>query len=164
MRDERGRRRRLARRVPIAGAVALVLAQLVPVTRDNPAVGSDVDAPPAVAAVLRRACYDCHSHETVWPWYSRVAPVSWLVAHDVDHGREELNFSTWSAYDDAKRRKKLKETVEEVAEGEMPPWYYVLVHPEARLADADVELLRAWAAASGARAPHPIGVARRAGP
>ena len=95
-------------------------------------------------AVLRRACYDCHSHETVWPWYSTVAPISWLVAHDVHEGREELDFSTWDAYAPAKRAKLLRETAKETSEGEMPPWYYVLVHPDARLANEDVVLLRTW--------------------
>jgi mono/diheme cytochrome c family protein len=131
-------------RVLAAAAVALVAAQLFPIARSNPPVSADVAAPPEVAALLRRACYDCHSNETVWPWYSRVAPISWLVAHDVRHGREELNFSVWDTYDPAKRRKKLTETVKEVVEGEMPPWSYVLVHPDARLRAADHERLRAW--------------------
>ena len=116
------------------------------IARSNPPVTGDIGAPPEVAAVLRRACYDCHSHETVWPWYSRVAPISWLVAHDVREGREELNFSAWDRYDPAKRRKKLAKTVEEVDEEEMPPWYYALVHPDARLSAAERELVRAWAA------------------
>jgi cytochrome c551/c552 len=136
---------RLIRRALVGLVVAVVLAQLVPITRTNPPVAADVAAPLDVAMVLRRACYDCHSNETVWPWYSRVAPISWLVAHDVDEGRDELNFSAWGAYDAAARRKKLKKTLEEVAEGEMPPWYYVFVHPPARVSPADGERLRAWA-------------------
>ena len=63
----------------------------MPVTRQNPPVTGDVTAPADVGGILRRACYDCHSHETVWPWYSRVAPASWLVAHDVDEGRGFIN-------------------------------------------------------------------------
>jgi cytochrome c551/c552 len=131
-------------------AVALVAVQLVPVTHTNPPVGGDVAAPAEVAALLRRACYDCHSNETVWPWYSRVAPASWLVSHDVEEGREELNFSTWADYSAKRRAKKLKETAEEVSEGEMPPWYYVLLHPEARLDDAERTRLLAWTADAGA--------------
>ena len=77
-------------------------AQLVPVERTNPPVEAEIVAEPEVHALLRRACYDCHSHETVWPWYAWVAPVSWLVAHDVDHAREELDFSRFESYD-AKR-------------------------------------------------------------
>lgn len=138
---------RLLRRVAVGLGVAVVLAQLVPVARTNPPVSADVAPPADVAATLRRACYDCHSNETVWPWYSRVAPVSWLVAHDVDEGRDELNFSAWGAYDAVKRRKKLNETVKEITEGEMPPWYYVVMHPPARLSPADVERVRGWAIA-----------------
>jgi hypothetical protein len=135
---------RLIRLALAAATIVLVLAQLIPVARTNPRIAANV-APADVDAVLRRACYDCHSHETVWPWYSRIAPISWMVAHDVNHGREELNFSTWDAYEASARRKKLKETIDEVADGEMPPWYYVLMHPEARLNSSDQEHLRAWA-------------------
>jgi hypothetical protein len=129
----------------------LVAAQAVRVERTNPPVARDVDAPADVREILRRACYDCHSHETVWPWYSRVAPVSWLVAHDVREGREELDFSTWDAYPPAKRTKKLRKSMEEVDEGEMPPWSYTLMHPDARLGAADRETLRTWTAAARER-------------
>lgn len=142
---------RLVKRAAGAVVVLLLAAQLVRCKRTNLPVTADIAAPPEVAAVLRRACYDCHSHETVWPWYTRVAPVSWLVAHDVDEGREELNFSIWAAYDRGRKLKTLKESAETTAEGEMPPWYYVLMHPEARLDDGDKELLRAWTAEEGAR-------------
>ncbi|HZP42335.1 MAG TPA: heme-binding domain-containing protein [Candidatus Binatia bacterium] len=136
------------KRLGLALAGFLVVAQLVRPARTNPPVESDVEAAPEVKAVLRRACYDCHSHETVWPWYARVAPVSWLLAHDVNEGRRELNYSRWATYDPRNRVKKLRETVEEVREGEMPPWYYVLLHPDARLSDADRARLDAWAAAT----------------
>jgi hypothetical protein len=131
--------------VVLGVVVVLVAIQLVPVDRSNPRVEAEVPAPPEVRAVLRRACYDCHSHETVWPWYSRVAPVSWLVAADVHEGREELNYSTWNRYGAKKRVKKLKETWEEVEEGEMPPWWYLVVHRDAVLSAADRVSLRDWA-------------------
>ena len=85
----------------VGGALAVVLAgiQLVPVERTNPPVESEVAAPPAARAVLRRACYDCHSHETRGPWYAQVAPISWLVANDVQEGRRELNCSQWQRRD-----------------------------------------------------------------
>jgi hypothetical protein len=109
-----------------------------------------VPAPTEVLAVLERACYDCHSHETKWPWYSRVAPVSWLVAHDVREGREELNFSTWNRLDSKKQVKAMHESWEEVEEGKMPPWFYLPPHPEARLTAEDREVLRAWSRSVGA--------------
>ena len=130
--------------------VLAVGAQLVPVERTNPPVTGEVAASEEIAALLRRACYDCHSNETVWPWYSRVAPVAWLVAHDVNHGRHELDFSTWTAYPADRQRKKLKRTSDEVAEDEMPPWYYELMHPAARLTAAEKTALGAWADAERA--------------
>jgi hypothetical protein len=134
--------------IAVSGLVlllALVAIQLVPVDTRNPPVTGDVPTSPAVKAVLRRACYDCHSHETRWPWYGRVAPVSWLLARDVREGRAELNFSTWDQYSAQQQVKKLKESWEEVAEGEMPPWFYLPAHREARLSAEDRALLRQWA-------------------
>jgi hypothetical protein len=125
--------------------VALVAIQLVPVETSNPPVTGDVPTSAAVKAVLRRACYDCHSNETLWPWYSRIAPVSWLLARDVREGRAELNFSTWNRYSTQQQVKKLKESWEKVAEGEMPPWFYLPVHRDARLSAEDRVLLRQWA-------------------
>jgi hypothetical protein len=133
------------KRAIVALAVFLVAGQLVRPARTNPPVTAEVDAPEPIRAVLRRACYDCHSNATVWPWYAAVAPVSWLVAHDVDEGRDELNFSTWDAYAAKKRAKKMEEIVEVLEEDEMPLWYYVLLHPEARLTDAERAALEGWA-------------------
>jgi hypothetical protein len=132
------------RRALLVALVALVAIQFVPVPRSNPPVETEVPAPAPVREILKRACYDCHSHETRWPWYSRVAPVSWLVAHDVDEAREHVDFSAWNRYDPPKRAKQLEEIWEEVEEGEMPLWFYVLLHPEARLSDEDRAVLRRW--------------------
>jgi hypothetical protein len=133
------------RRVALGILVALAAIQLVPVNRSNPAVEAEVPAPPVVRAILRRACYDCHSNETVWPWYSHVAPISWLVARDVQEGREELNFSTWNRVPTQQQVKKLKESWKEVAESEMPPWFYLGIHRDAALSDEDRAALRHWA-------------------
>jgi hypothetical protein len=129
-------------------AAALVLAQLVPVSRTNPPVEQEVDAPPAVKAVLERSCYDCHSHATRWPWYAWVAPASWLLAHDVAEAREHMNFSTWGRYDAEDRAENLEEIAEVLEEGEMPPWFYLPLHPDARLSPADLAAVRAWTGAS----------------
>ncbi len=143
-------RRRLMRLALIAGAL-LVVAQLVPVSRTNPPVEQDVAAPAEVDAILRRACYDCHSNETVWPWYSRIAPVSWLVAHDTNEGRAHLNFSTWNRLSIPERHEVLDELLDEVESGGMPLPIYLPLHPEARLSDADKAVLLAWARASTVR-------------
>ncbi|HOC44616.1 MAG TPA: heme-binding domain-containing protein [Thermoanaerobaculales bacterium] len=128
--------------------VILIAIQLVPVDRSNPPVVADFEEPPAVRAVLRASCYDCHSHETSWPWYSRVAPVSWLVAHDIEEGRDHLNFSMWGSYDQKRRAKLAEEMWEEVEEGAMPLKMYLLAHPDARLSEAAKATLRDWSLAS----------------
>ncbi len=131
--------------IGVLAVVAFGVIQLIPVDRSNPPGETDIPTSPDVKAILKRACYDCHSNETVWPWYSRVAPVSWLVVWDVRKGREELNFSTWNRYGAEERAKKVKESREEVEDGEMPPWFYVAVHPQARLSTEDRGVLDAWA-------------------
>lgn len=141
--------RKFLRRLALALVLVLVAIQLVPVDRTNPPVESEVDAPAEALSVLRRACYDCHSNETRWPWYARIAPVSWLVARDVREGRAELNFSTWNRLDARRRAKLAQESFEEASEGEMPPWFYLPLHPEARLSQADLAALGAWARAAG---------------
>lgn len=102
-------------------------------------------APPKVAEILRRACYDCHSNETAWPAYSRVAPVSWLVASHVQEARGDINFSTWNRYDAGELAHIFEETVEVLEEGAMPLWSYTLLHPGARLSEAEKATLLGWA-------------------
>ena len=143
--------RRLVFRALLVLAAALVLAQLVPVDRTNPAGGGEVPAPPEIRTILKRACYDCHSNETVWPWYGHVAPFSWLMQRDVREGRREVNFSTFTQSTVKRRQRKWMEIPEQVEKGEMPPWFYAAVHPEARLSDADRAALVKWAQESGRR-------------
>jgi hypothetical protein len=125
--------------------VALLLAaQFIPVERSNPPVESDLQAPVAVKEILKNACYDCHSNETVWPWYSRVAPMSWFLARHVAEGRKDLNFSAWPSYDFAAQELIFRELDKEISEGKMPLRSYTLGHPEARLSDSDREVLLEW--------------------
>lgn len=129
----------------LAGIVGVgVLIQFVPVDRSNPPASAPLNAPPEVVEVLRQSCYDCHSNEVRWPWYSKVAPVSWLVAKDVREARAELNFSTWGALSSAQQAELREECLEEASEGEMPLWFYTPLHPEAKLTDADLAILRSW--------------------
>lgn len=136
---------KLAKRLALFLVVVLIAIQFVPAERSNPPVTADLDAPAEVKAVLRKACYDCHSNETVWPWYARIAPAKLLLAHDVEEAREHMNFSTWDAYSEADRTHIRGEVWEEVEEGEMPPWFYTPLHGQAKLTDADREVLRDWA-------------------
>jgi hypothetical protein len=114
-------------------AVFFGLIQLVPYGRDhtNPPVIQEPDwAFPEIRELTVRACFNCHSNETVWPWYSNIAPASWLVQRDVSEAREELNFSEWGRQD-----VELKEISEHILNHEMPPAQYLLLHPEARLTE-----------------------------
>ena len=128
----------------VAAAITLIVVQFVPVDRTNPPARGQPPASTEVQAILRRACYDCHSNETNWPWYSHVAPASLLMSRDVKEGRREVNFSTWENYDARRRARKLNEIAKEVREGDMPPWYYTPIHPEAKLSAADRVLIVNW--------------------
>lgn len=117
----------LAQLIPYGGS------QLNPSERSEPEWGSA-----EVRTLFFRACRDCHSNETSWPWYSRVAPASWLLQYDVDHGRSHLNVSDWQR---SRPRQHGDDAAEMVRTGEMPPWYYLPLHPEARLSAAERERL-----------------------
>lgn len=132
----------------LVGLVVLFGAmQLVRPEKTNPPVTGEIETSPEVKALLKRACYDCHSNETTWPWYSNVAPISWVVAHHVDEGREELNFSAWSSYEPKRQAHKLEEAEEVIASGDMPLPGYAPMHPEAKLTDAEKQTLLDWAKA-----------------
>lgn len=130
-----------------------IVMQLVPYGRDhtNPPVKAEPAwTSPEVRALAVRACFDCHSNESKWPWYSNVAPVSWVVAHHVDEGRRELNFSEWD-----RTQRHAKDAAEELREGEMPMPPYLLMHAEAKLTDAEKKQLGdAFVAMFGADEKH----------
>jgi hypothetical protein len=142
------RMRKLLRRIFLTGLILFVGAQFIPVARTNPPITGDIPAPPEIKTLLRNACYDCHSHETVWPWYSRVAPVSWLVVSDTKEGRSKLNFSTWNDYKPAKQGVLLEDAAAQIEEGEMPILPYTWMHPNSRLTPAQKEQLVTWMKAS----------------
>jgi hypothetical protein len=147
--------KRIIRLGAIGAAVVLALVQLANPTRTNPPVTSDLIAastpPPIVAALLHAACYDCHSNETKWPWYSRVAPLSWLVAHDVNEGRQHLNFSEWPRRFPDQAARRFDAISDEVDHGDMPPGKYTAIHVDARLTKEDRKLLTGWADAESDR-------------
>ena len=96
------------------------------------------------AQLLKSACYDCHSNNTVYPWYSNVAPITWWLKHHVNEAREHLNFSEWTSYTEKKQKHKLYECYEEVEHGEMPLKSYTWTHSEAKLSHEDREHLEHW--------------------
>ncbi len=120
--------------------VLLLVIQLVPYGRShaNPPVTQQPDWDAQTQELVSRACADCHSNETVWPWYSNIAPISWLVQHDVEEGRTVLNFSDWGRSLDGEAAEEVPEVI---SEGEMPPGAYLLLHGKARLTDAEKEQL-----------------------
>ena len=103
-----------------------------------------VTVPADVDAILKRSCYDCHSSKTRWPWYANVAPSSWLLARDVNGARKELSFSEFATYTPRKQYRKLEEACDQVKEGDMPLWFYLPLHPAAKLSAADKQTLCAW--------------------
>ena len=116
--------------------------QFIPIDRTNPPVQSDIIAPFEIKAVFKKACYDCHSNETNWTWYTKVAPASFLAVKDVNDGRKHLNFSEW----DLNKEAKVKEEIwDEIREEQMPPWQYKIFHSEAKLSIAEKDLIRNWA-------------------
>ena len=126
-------------RVVLAGVALFGLIQLVPYGRDhaNPAVIAEPAwNSPQTRELFFRACKDCHSHETVWPWYASIAPASWLLQYDVEEGRSHFNVSRWG-----QGKQDADEAASMVRKGEMPPWFYLPAHPEARLTDAEKQAL-----------------------
>ena len=139
------------KKVWIALLVIFIVIQLIPtgrpeVIKDNPKdllVNNEV--PERVANMLRAACYDCHSNQSIYPWYAYVAPVSFLVNRDIRVGREELNFSHWETFSKVDKAKLLDKFIREVEEEKMPMAIYPPLHPEAKLSTEDRELLMIWA-------------------
>lgn len=125
-------------------------AQFVRPERSNVALPAEqsfnahLNVPSDVNTVLNRACMDCHSNQTSWPWYSNVAPVSWFVADHVNHGRSHLNFSTWASYERDDAEQLLDSICREVKNGKMPLKSYIYLHPDAELSVADRKKLCDW--------------------
>ena len=135
--------------------VIFALLQFTNPPHTNPPVVNDLMAtsapPPPVAAMLHAACYDCHSHETRWPWYSRIAPVSWTIADYVNEGRTNLDLSVWPADNPARAAKRLESMSEQIDYQEMPLKKYTLIHAGARLTENQRKELTAWLDAEAAR-------------
>lgn len=140
--------KRILKWVIPAVVVVFGLLQLAQPVRTNPPVKTDflkaTGAPPDVAALFHAACYDCHSDETRWPWYSYVAPMSWQIAQDVNHGRRHVNLSEWPADKPDLARKKIEDMSDEIDDGDMPLGKYTLIHKDARLTSQQRDKLTQW--------------------
>ncbi len=130
----------------------LIIIQFIPAnlpetTTDNPndLIANNIDIPEDVKSILKESCYDCHSNETHYPWYSYVAPISFLVSRDTKVGREELNFSHWESYKKTDKAGALDGIYDAVSEGEMPMKIYTIIHRDASLSDDEKGIISNWA-------------------
>jgi hypothetical protein len=144
------------KRIALALVAVFLLAQFVQPKRTNPPVvpsrslEAHIQVPQNVVPILKRACGDCHSSETAWPWYSHVAPVSWLVADDVNVGRSHINFQDWEAQENQKEAvEHLTLICKEVREKGMPPLTYRIMHKDSRLSEEDIATICVWSQSFG---------------
>lgn len=140
----------VVKKVLLIALAVLIVMQFIPMDTSAPAVVPQRDfinvtnPPQDVAKMLKAACYDCHSHETVYPWYSRIQPVGWWLLGHVNNGKDELNFSEWTNYSSEKQAHKLAESIELIEERHMPLKSYTWTHPDAVLSDEDIATLNKW--------------------
>lgn len=135
----------------VATVIVLIGVQFIRPERTNPGAAEALaydrylKVDDDIAQMLRRSCFDCHSNQTVWPWYSQVAPASWLLARDVKNGRKHLNFSAWGTYNPTRQLIVLNNIAEEVSSGGMPYPPYLLLHRDAALDSTARKKIADWA-------------------
>jgi hypothetical protein len=124
----------------------LIAIQFIRPEKTNPPVNekTTLKAPENMMEILKRSCYDCHSNETVWPWYSNIAPLSWSIISHVNDGRKALNFSNWTKIDPKIKEKRIKRAIKTTANGMMPLSTYLWLHEDAKLSKEDKEVLKGW--------------------
>lgn len=135
--------------------ILLVLIQFVRIDKTNPKVIPENDfiniTNPSedIAMVLKNSCYDCHSNESTYPWYTNIAPISWWTKHHINEGRRHINFSEWGDYPLDKLNHKLEECYEEIEEGKMPMTSYTIAHPDAKMTTEQKNKLKEWLTTQG---------------
>jgi hypothetical protein len=138
------------KKILFALLAVLLIIQFFRIDKTNPVAEPESDfiaiseAPDEIAIMMKNACYDCHSYHSKYPWYSNVAPVSWVVKKHIDEGREHVNFSVWDSYASNEMNHKLEECIEVLQEAQMPPGFYTPFHEEAKLTVEDRKKLIAW--------------------
>lgn len=149
--------RKILKIIAIVLVLAFIAIQFIRPDRTNPpeVVGETLEAssqiPADVDAILSRSCADCHSNRTVYPWYSNIAPVSWLLANHIRDARRELNFSIWNTYDNRRKVRKLGDICEQIETGEMPLPSYLWMHWDAKLKEGEASKVCDWTEAEKAR-------------
>ena len=140
----------MIKKIAIGFIVLLVIIQFFRIDKTNPTIIQENDfisitnPPENIKNLLKTSCYDCHSNESTYPWYTNVAPISWWVKQHINEAREELNFSEWGAFTEKRKKHKLEECFEMVEEGEMPLKSYLIVHDEAKLTTEQKNELVVW--------------------
>ena len=147
----------MIKKIVIGIIVLLVIIQFFRIDKTNPTIIQENDfisitnPPENIKNLLKTSCYDCHSNESTYPWYTNVAPISWWVKQHINEAREELNFSEWGTFTEKRKKHKLEEVYEEVEEGEMPLKSYLIAHSEAKLTTEQKNELVAWFKAEKAK-------------
>jgi hypothetical protein len=141
----------MKKKIVLVLVVLLIVIQFIRPTRNLSAAVSPNDisrhytVPDTVAAILQRACNDCHSNNTRYPWYTNIQPVGWWMQHHVNEGKDELNFSEFGAYTTKRQNHKMEEVAEQIEKGEMPLDSYLWIHKDAKLTAQEKEILISWA-------------------
>lgn len=134
----------LFKRILLGLFLGFILIQLIPINTENPEIKSPLLFPDSIEILVRNACYDCHSNETKWPWYTSLAPVSWIMLDHVEDGRKHLNFSDWESYSLKRKIHKLEEISEELRKNAMPLKDYKMMHPEAEWNEGELNKVLSW--------------------
>ena len=140
----------MKKKILIGVVLLLVIIQFFRIDKTNPEVVQENDfitisnSPQEIAAIIKTSCYDCHSNETKYPWYTNISPIAWWVKHHINEGREELNFSEWGTFKEKRQKHKLEECIELVEEGEMPLESYLITHGDAKLSATQKTELLNW--------------------
>ena len=138
------------KKIVIIILILIAAIQFITIDKENPTADFNKDfiqitnPPEEFAQIIKSSCYDCHSYHTKYPWYSNVAPVSWLLKNHVEDGRKHLNFSIWTDYKEAKKNHKIEECIEVIESEEMPMKGYILLHDEADLTPEQRKRLTTW--------------------
>lgn len=125
--------------------IIFIVMQFIQTDKTNPTVDKNIEikANAEVMKIFKTACYDCHSNETIYPWYSKIAPFSWVVSNHINEGRKALNFSTWENYSDEEKKEHLKDIYRTVY-ASMPLQSYLWIHDDAILTKEQRTLIRDW--------------------
>ena len=140
----------MMRKIILTIGIVFVGIQFIPVNLNNSELEQKNDIivtenpPQEIAVLLRTSCYDCHSNNSAYPWYDKIAPVSWWVAHHIDEAKEGLNFSEWATFTTKRKNHKLEEMIEVLDEGEMPLDSYLIMHGGAKVSAEQVVQLKNW--------------------